>query len=160
MIRRTLQGVDDLGIGYLTLGQPTHTLSGGEVQRLKIARELGSNEASNTVYILDEPTIGLHMADVGRLRNVLGQLIERGNTLVIIEHDLDIIRTADFIIELGPGPAERGGRVIFSGTLCELMKGKFSTPTQVALRRSLAFSPRAVRDRSVPGVMPSQASPL
>jgi excinuclease ABC subunit A len=136
-IRRLLTYVDDLGIGYLTLGQPTHTLSGGEVQRLKIARELGAREAVNTLYILDEPTIGLHMVDVGRLRGVIGKLIEKGNTVVMIEHNLDIIRSADYLVEVGPGPGERGGEVVFEGTPSELVRSKRGSATKEALLKGL-----------------------
>ena len=140
LIKRTLDYVTDLGIGYLTLGQPTHTLSGGEIQRLKLARELGAREAVNTLYILDEPTVGLHMTDVEKLMNVLRKLIDKGNSIVVIEHNLDVITAADHLIELGPGPGEAGGRVIFSGHPYELRKRKVNTPTKDALlsRRSVA----------------------
>ena len=129
-IRRALDYVMDLGLGYLSIGQATHTLSGGEAQRLKIARELGLREASNTIYLLDEPTIGLHMIDVERLRNVIQRLIDRGNTVVVIEHNLDMIRSADFLIEMGPGPGEAGGQVLFSGTPAQLLKSRATTPTK------------------------------
>ena len=128
-ICRSLDYVLSLGLGYLSLGQPTYTLSGGEAQRLKIAKELGLREAVNTLYILDEPTIGLHMTDVDKLLEVLRLLIEKGNTVLLIEHDLDLIRAADYLVELGPGPGEQGGRILFSGTPEELVKGKLSTPT-------------------------------
>jgi len=141
LIRRTLDYVCDLGIGYLTLGQPTYTLSGGEVQRLKLARELGAREAIDTLYILDEPTVGLHMTDVEKLMNVIRKLIDKGNSIVVIEHNLDIISAADHLIELGPGPGDAGGRIIFSGTPAELRKKKLDTPTKNALisRRSYRF---------------------
>ena len=141
LIRRTLNYVCDLGIGYLTLGQPTYTLSGGEIQRLKLARELGAREAVNTLYILDEPTVGLHMTDVEKLMNVIRKLIAKGNSVVVIEHNLDVISAADHLVELGPGPGEAGGRVIFSGTPSELRKKKLETPTRNALlsRRSYQF---------------------
>lgn len=133
LIRRTLDYVNDLGIGYLTLGQPTHTLSGGEIQRLKLAKELGSREAVDTLYILDEPTIGLHMTDVDRLLKVMRQLIEKGNSVIVIEHNLDVIFAADHLIEVGPGPGDEGGRVVFKGTPEELRKKRAATPTRDAL---------------------------
>ncbi len=129
-ISRALDYVLELGLGYLTLGQPTHTLSGGEAQRLKIARELGLREAKNTLYILDEPTTGLHMVDVDKLRGVLDKLVSMGNTVVVIEHNLDIIRAADNLIELGPGPGEKGGRILFTGSPLELHRSKKKTPTK------------------------------
>jgi excinuclease ABC subunit A len=132
-IRRTLEYVNELGIGYLSLGQPTHTLSGGEIQRIKLALELGAREAVDTLYILDEPTIGLHMKDVDRLMKVVRKLIDQGNTVIIIEHNLDVIAEADHLIEMGPGPGEAGGEVIFSGTPRELLRVKRDTPTKRAL---------------------------
>jgi excinuclease ABC subunit A len=141
LVRRTLNYICDLGIGYLTLGQPTHTLSGGEIQRLKLARELGAREAVDTLYILDEPTVGLHMTDVEKLMNVIRKLIEKGNSVVMIEHNLDVISAADYLIELGPGPGDAGGRIIFAGTPAELRKKKTETPTRDALlsKRSQQF---------------------
>jgi len=133
-IRRTLDYVTDLGIGYLSLGQPTHTLSGGEIQRLKLAMELGSREATKTLYILDEPTIGLHMTDIDKLMNVIQKLIDRGNSVIVIEHNLDVIAAADYLIEMGPGPGADGGTIIFSGTPEEMLKRKFSSPTRDALK--------------------------
>lgn len=129
-IKRSLDYVEELGLAYLTLGQTSSTLSGGEAQRLKIAKELGLREAVNTLYLLDEPSIGLHMQDVDKLVGVLKKLVEKGNTVVVIEHDLDIIRSADYLIELGPGPAEMGGEVVFSGTPWELKSGKVETATK------------------------------
>ena len=137
-IRRTLDYVTDLGIGYLSLGQPTHTLSGGEIQRLKLAMELGSREATKTLYILDEPTIGLHMTDIDKLMNVIQQLIDRGNSVIVIEHNLDVIAAADYLIEMGPGPGAEGGKIIFAGTPAEMLKKKFSSPTREALKSSRA----------------------
>jgi excinuclease ABC subunit A len=129
-VRRTLDYVHELGLGYLTLGQPTHTLSGGEAQRLKIATELGSREAVNTLYILDEPTIGLHMVDVDRLTTVLRKLVEKGNTVLVIEHNLDLIAQADHLLELGPGPGEAGGQILFSGIPDDLVISPQDTPTK------------------------------
>ncbi|HQH26266.1 MAG TPA: excinuclease ABC subunit A, partial [Oligoflexia bacterium] len=132
-ICRSLDYVVELGLGYLTLGQPTYTLSGGEIQRLKIAREFGLREAVNTIYILDEPTIGLHMNDVDKLRNVLQKLVDRENTVVVIEHNLDLIRSADHLIELGPGAAAAGGRVLFAGHPEALLRASLTTPTRTSL---------------------------
>ena len=134
LLRRALDYVHELGLGYLTLGQPTHTLSGGETQRLKIARELGLREAEHTLYVLDEPTIGLHMADVDKLLAVLRKLRDKGNTIVIVEHNLDIIRAADYLIEMGPGPGAAGGQLLFEGLPSELMRSKKHTPTKRFLK--------------------------
>jgi len=131
-VRRSLEYVDDLGVGYLKLGQPTYTLSGGEAQRIKIARELGAREAVDTLYILDEPTIGLHMTDVDKLLGVIRRLIDKGNTVVMIEHNLDVVRVADHLIELGPKPGRAGGRIVFSGSSAELLRA--DTATGAALR--------------------------
>ena len=129
-IKRTIDCVLELGIGYLKLGQPSHTLSGGEAQRIKIANELGMRVASNTLYVLDEPTVGLHMNDVDKLLNVLKGLCQNNNTVIVIEHNLDIIRAADYLIELGPKAGEAGGYKLFSGTPYELKNSKLKTPTQ------------------------------
>ena len=145
-IRRALDVVVDLGLGYITLGQPTYTLSGGETQRLKIARELGAREAVNTLYILDEPTIGLHMTDVDKLLRVLRALVEKGNTIVVIEHNMDVIRAADYLLEVGPGPGDAGGELLFAGTPEELPKLKRSTPTKPFLQEVLERSiPKKVK---------------
>src|SRR5439155_2048689 len=102
--------------GYLALGQPAPTLSGGEAQRLKIARELAQPAQDATLYLLDEPTIGLHMSDVQRLLEVLDGLVERGHTVVAVEHNLDVIRNADWIVDLGPGGGDAGGRLLVEGS--------------------------------------------
>jgi excinuclease ABC subunit A len=115
-IRRRLQTLHDVGLDYIRLGQPATTLSGGEAQRVKLATELSKVATGRTLYILDEPTTGLHFADVQRLLDVLGRLVDAGNTVVVIEHNLDVIKTADRLIDLGPEGGEEGGRIVAEGT--------------------------------------------
>ncbi|HEU5325727.1 MAG TPA: excinuclease ABC subunit UvrA, partial [Candidatus Limnocylindria bacterium] len=115
-IRNKLQTLVDVGMGYIHLGQPATTLSGGEAQRVKLATELSKRATGKTFYILDEPTTGLHFDDVARLLSVLGRLVEAGNTVVVIEHNLDVIKTADWVIDLGPEGGDKGGRLVASGT--------------------------------------------
>lgn len=114
-----LTALADVGLGYLTLGQPLSTLSGGECQRLKLATEL-HRSPTNALYVLDEPTTGLHRTDVAQLMTILDRLVDGGNTVVIVEHNLDVIQRADWVIDLGPGAGHHGGRVLFSGTPGEL----------------------------------------
>jgi excinuclease ABC subunit A len=115
-IRRRVETLNDVGLGYMRLGQPATTLSGGEAQRVKLAAELCKVATGTTLYILDEPTTGLHFADIQRLLEVLDRLVDAGNTVVVIEHNLDVIKVADRIIDLGPEGGDEGGRLIASGT--------------------------------------------
>ncbi|MER3446598.1 MAG: excinuclease ABC subunit A [Candidatus Dadabacteria bacterium] len=123
---RKLKILQDVGLGYLRLGQPAPTLSGGEAQRIKIARELGRKDGKNILYILDEPTVGLHIEDIKKLLRVLNRLVDAGNTVIVVEHNLDVIKSADYIIDLGPEGGERGGYIIAQGTPEEVAKIKES----------------------------------
>jgi excinuclease ABC subunit A len=129
-----LRTLNDVGLGYIHLGQPATTLSGGEAQRIKLATELSRRATGRTLYILDEPTTGLHFADVERLLDVLHRLVDAGNTVVVIEHNLDVVKTADWIIDLGPEGGKAGGEIIVEGT-----------PEAVARSRR-SFTGRYLRD--------------
>ena len=135
-ISRQLQTLEEVGLGYIKLGQPSTQLSGGEAQRIKLAAELSKKSTGKTLYILDEPTTGLHFADVDKLITVLDRLVEAGNTVVVIEHNLDVIKCADHIIDLGPDGGFRGGEIIAQGTPEEVALNDTSY-TGVFLRKVL-----------------------
>ena len=123
-IYRKIKVLQEVGLGYITLGQIAVTLSGGEAQRVKLATELGKRDTGNTFYILDEPSTGLHFQDIQHLLDVLQKLVERGNTVLVIEHNLDIIKVADHIIDIGPEGGKGGGKILFEGTPEAMCKTK------------------------------------
>ncbi len=133
-IARKLDTLNEVGLGYITLGQPATTFSGGEAQRIKLSTELSRRSTGKTLYILDEPTTGLHSADVKKLLTILQKLVEGGNSMIIIEHNLDVIKTADHIIDMGPEGGQGGGEVVASGTPEEITQisasytGKYLKP--------------------------------
>ena len=129
-IHNTLKTLNDVGLGYLTLGQHSTTLSGGEAQRVKLSTELSKRDTGKTIYILDEPTTGLHFQDVELLLNVLNRLVEKGNTVLVIEHNMDVIKSADFILDMGPEGGEGGGNVVATGTPEQVIKVKKSITGQ------------------------------
>ena len=135
-IRNKIQTLYDVGLSYVKLGQPSTTLSGGEAQRIKLATELSKRSTGRTIYILDEPTTGLHFADVHKLVEILHRLADGGNTVVVIEHNLDVIKTADYIIDIGPEGGDRGGTVIAKGTPEEIAAAKGSY-TGIYVRKML-----------------------
>jgi excinuclease ABC subunit A len=137
-LKRKLNLLNDVGLGYIKLGQSALTLSGGEAQRVKLASELQKRGTGRTIYFLDEPTTGLHFADVHKLIDVLNRLVERGNTVVVIEHNLDVVKSADYIIDLGPEGGEKGGYVVATGTPEEVAANKFSY-TGLYLKRLLSL---------------------
>ena len=136
-IRKPIEFVCDVGLGYLQLGQPSPTLSGGEAQRIKLAREMALRPSGHTLYLLDEPTTGLHLADVRRLLDVLQKLIDQGNTIVAIEHNLEVVKAADYIIDLGPEGGDGGGTVVAEGSPAELLKRTRRSHTARHLKHSL-----------------------
>ncbi len=144
-IARKLETLEQVGLGYLHMGQPATTLSGGEAQRVKLATEVSKRATGSTFYILDEPTTGLHFADVRALLEVLHKLVDQGNTVLVIEHNLDVIKTADWVIDLGPEGGDGGGRVVASGTpeqvaaVTESYTGKYLKP--LLTRGSAALAP-------------------
>lgn len=121
-IARKLKIIQDVGLGYIKLGQPATTLSGGEAQRVKLATELSRRSTGKTLYILDEPTTGLHTADIHKLLDILQRLVSGGDTVVVIEHNLDVIKTADYIIDLGPEGGDKGGTVVATGRPEDIVK--------------------------------------
>lgn len=125
-IRRKIETMNEVGLSYIRLGQPSTELSGGEAQRIKLATELSRRGTGKTIYILDEPTTGLHFADVHKLVDILRRLSDSGNTVVVIEHNLDVIKTADYLIDIGPEGGEGGGTVIAKGTPEEVARNKKS----------------------------------
>jgi excinuclease ABC subunit A len=125
-IQRILQTLADVGLGYIKLGQSATTLSGGEAQRVKLAKELARVSTGDTVYILDEPTTGLHFADIQKLLDVLHRLTDAGNTVIVIEHNLDVIKTADWIVDLGPEGGDEGGYIVAEGSPEQVAKVKKS----------------------------------
>jgi excinuclease ABC subunit A len=126
LIKKKLETLVDVGLGYIKLGQNAVTLSGGEAQRIKLSKELSKKTNQNTLYLLDEPTTGLHFHDVNQLIKVLIRLRDEGNTIVIIEHNLDVIKTADWIIDLGPEGGDKGGEIVAEGTPEMVAKSKAS----------------------------------
>ena len=132
--RGKLKVIQDVGLGYIKLGQPATTLSGGEAQRVKLATELARRSTGKTLYILDEPTTGLHTADIHKLLEILQRLVEGGDTVIVIEHNLDVIKTADHIIDLGPEGGDQGGTIVAEGRPEDIVKvpesytGKFLKP--------------------------------
>jgi excinuclease ABC subunit A len=136
-IRNKLETLRQVGLGYIKLGQSSTTLSGGEAQRIKLTRELSKRATGRTLYLLDEPTTGLHFHDVNKLINVLNDLIDKGNTIIVIEHNLDVVKSADYIIDLGPEGGDEGGTIVAQGTPEEVSKIKASY-TGKFLKRILA----------------------
>ncbi|WP_182185999.1 excinuclease ABC subunit UvrA [Pectinatus frisingensis] len=148
-LARQLKTLQDVGLGYIQLGQPATTLSGGEAQRIKLSTELSKRSTGRTLYILDEPTTGLHTADIHKLMNVLQRLVDNGDTVIIIEHNLDVIKTADYIIDLGPEGGDKGGTVVAKGTPEQIVKikrsytGQFLAPV---LKEGIALTKKALTD--------------
>jgi excinuclease ABC subunit A len=149
-IRNRLTPLLDIGLGYLRLGQPANTLSGGEAQRLKIARELGRKDAGRTLYLLDEPTTGLHFEDIERLLAVLQQLVRSGHSVVVIEHNLELIKCADHVIDLGPEGGDRGGEIVAQGTPEALLEARDRSHTARYLEPYLTGSGTPGKRKSVP----------
>ncbi len=134
-LKRKLQAIHDVGLGYIKLGQQATTLSGGEAQRVKLATELSKIGTGKTLYVLDEPTTGLHFDDVRILLGVLNKLVDKGNTVIVVEHNMDVIKMADWVIDLGPGGGEFGGEVVAEGTPETIAKNKNSLTGKVSKGR-------------------------
>src|SRR5262249_1232059 len=148
-VRRVLQTLADVGLDYLALGQPAPTLSGGESQRVKLAAELARPNTGRTLYLLDEPTTGLHFDDIQKLLNVLNRLVDLGNTVIVVEHNLDVIKTADWVIDLGPEAGDAGGTLVAQGTPEDVAKVKGSH-TGAILADVLAAGPHERRPKYDP----------
>jgi len=146
-VSHALKVLREVGLGYLRLGQPATELSGGEAQRIKLATELQRNQRGNTLYVLDEPTTGLHPSDVQRLVTQLDGLVELGNTVLVVEHDLDVVAASDYVIDMGPGAGDAGGAVVASGTPAEVATSRRSR-TAFYLKRRLASSLGGVDDEN------------
>ncbi|HEX2932148.1 MAG TPA: excinuclease ABC subunit UvrA, partial [Candidatus Binatia bacterium] len=147
-VGRPLKILEDIGMGYITLGQASNTLSGGEAQRIKLAYELGKESRGKTLYVLDEPTTGLHFADVEKLIHILHRLVDMGNTVITIEHNLDIVKDADYIIDLGPEGGDEGGQVVACGSPSDVIKDGKRSHTARFLRDYLNGGSRATSPRS------------
>ena len=166
-VHRCLKLLQDVGLGYLTLGQPSPTLSGGEAQRIKLVAELskasdGVRVSKRTLYVLDEPTVGLHMADVEKLIHVLHRLVDAGNTVVVVEHNLDVMAEADWIIDMGPEAGNEGGRIVAQGPPAEIARRKAKSHTGAALAAFLAERAPGAEEPRAPaaGRMASAAGDL
>ena len=140
---KKLQIISDVGLGYIKLGQPATTLSGGEAQRVKLATELSRQSTGKTLYILDEPTTGLHAADIDRLLKILQRLVDGGDTVIVIEHNLDVIKTADYIVDLGPEGGNLGGNVVAAGTPEQIAKVDTSYTGQF-LKKILTYTGESI----------------
>jgi excinuclease ABC subunit A len=163
-ISRHLTTLNEVGLGYVRLGQPAPTLSGGEAQRVKLASELQKRSTGRTVYVLDEPTTGLHFEDIRKLLGVLGSLVYKGNSVLVIEHNLDVIKTADWIVDLGPDGGRRGGTLVAQGTpeevaknpasytgefLAEILHGRAAKPSAKAAASSKVNGAKAMTKKRV-----------
>lgn len=157
-IANKLKTLQDVGLGYIKIGQPAPQLSGGEAQRVKLAKELSRRATGRTLYVLDEPSVGLHAADVHRLIEVLQRLVDAGNSVLIIEHNLDIIKVADYLIDLGPDGGDRGGLVVAAGTPEEVCQVPESYTGQF-LQRYLADERRYLGDLENTGQVAEQVNP-
>ena len=163
-IKRYLQTLHDVGLGYIKLGQSATTLSGGEAQRVKLADELSRKGTGKTLYILDEPTTGLHFADIDKLLHVLHGLADKGNTVLIIEHNLDVIKTADWLIDLGPEGGDKGGEIVCQGTPRQVAAcassytGKYLKPELDAVDAFLKNNPSAERPKPKEKPAPAKRS--
>ena len=146
-IKEKIQTLEQVGLGYIRLGQASPTLSGGEAQRIKLAKELSRPSTGKTVYILDEPTTGLHFFDVHKLCKILQKLVDLGNTVIVIEHNMELVKTADWIIDLGPEGGSGGGKLVGEGTPESIAKQ--NTPTGHALSRAL-FAKGLVQEKKTP----------